>query len=310
MDKHIPVLLEQTIALLDVREGGVYVDLTLGRAGHSREILRRIPHGRLVAFDQDSTAIEESRPRLEEIGDNFTLVKANFADVKQKLGELGIEKVDGILADLGVSSPQLDEAERGFSYKVDAPLDMRMDQQSPLTAYDVVNTYSLSDLTRILREYGEEKDAYSIAKSIVRRREASPIRTTFELVDAVKAAKKAKDLAKKGHPAKQTFQAIRMEVNDETATLRKMLEDAPGLLKSGGVMAVITFMSLDDRMVKTRFKELTEVVGTRHGLEAYSLQSKEADYINLTRKPITPDEKELESNHRAKTSKLRAIKAK
>jgi len=310
MDKHIPVLLKPTIALLDIREGGVYVDLTLGRAGHSREILRRIPHGRLVAFDQDSTAIEESRSRLLEIGDNFTLVKANFADMKEKLYELGIRQVDGILADLGVSSPQLDEPERGFSYQHDAPLDMRMDQQARKTAYDVVNTYSLEDLCRILREYGEEKDAYQIAKSIVRRRASSHLETTFDLVDTVKAAKSSKELSKKGHPAKQTFQAIRMEVNDETATLRKMLEDAPSLLAPGGVMAVITFMSLDDRMVKTRFKELTEVVGSRHGPEAYRREVEEPKYINLTRKPIAPDEEELAMNHRAKPSKLRGIQAK
>ena len=310
MDKHIPVLLNQSIALLDVRDGGVYVDLTLGRAGHSREILKRIPHGRLVAFDQDSTAIDESKPRLLEIGENFTLVKANFSEMKEELAKLGITKVDGILADLGVSSPQLDEPERGFSYKVDAPLDMRMDQDSPLTAYKVVNGYSLEELTKVLREYGEEKDAYAIAKSILRRRQVAPLSTTFDLVEAVKAAKSAKELSKKGHPAKQTFQSIRMEVNDETMTLRKMLQDAPGLLNPGGVMAVITFMSLDDRMVKNRFKELTEVVGSRHGIEAYSLERKEAPFLNLTRKPIVPDEAELENNHRAKSSKLRAIKAK
>ncbi|MBQ4255948.1 MAG: 16S rRNA (cytosine(1402)-N(4))-methyltransferase RsmH [Bacilli bacterium] len=310
MDKHIPVLLNESISLLNIRDGSVYVDLTLGRAGHSREILKRIPHGRLVAFDQDETAIRESRPRLEEIGDNFTLIKANFAEMKERLEEIGITKVDGILADLGVSSPQLDEGSRGFSYNLEAPLDMRMDLSSPLTAKKVVNTYSLNDLTRILRDYGEEKDAYKIAKTIVSRRVNKPLETTIDLVEAVKASKSAKELSKKGHPAKQTFQAIRMEVNQETKTLERMLEVAPSLLAPKGRLAIITFMSLDDRMVKRRFAELTKIEGDRHGIDIYSKVIEEAPFLAITKKPVVPSEEELERNHRAKSSKLRVIEAK
>ncbi|MCR5078835.1 MAG: 16S rRNA (cytosine(1402)-N(4))-methyltransferase RsmH [Bacilli bacterium] len=310
MDKHIPVLLNETISLLNIRDGSVYVDLTLGRAGHSREILKRIPHGQLVAFDQDSQALEESRPRLEEIGSNFTLIKANFEEVKEKLEELGIHKVDGILADLGVSSPQLDQGQRGFSYSLDAPLDMRMDLESTLTAKKVVNSYSLNDLARILREYGEEKDAYRIAKTIVETREIKPLESTLDLVEAVKRSKSAKELSKKGHPAKQTFQAIRMEVNQETKTLERMLEVAPSLLAPKGRLAIITFMSLDDRMVKRRFNELTKIEGDRHGIDVYCKQQKEADYIAITKKPVMPSLEEIEYNHRAKTSKLRVIEAK
>ena len=311
MGKHVSVLLHQSIDLLDIKDGGTYVDLTLGRAGHSSEILKRIPHGRLIAFDQDEQALIESRELLDKIGSNYLLVKANFAFVKEELAALGIQEVDGILADLGVSSPQLDEASRGFSYKEDGPLDMRMDQQASLTAYKVVNSYSVSELTRVLRDYGEEKDAYRIAQSIVRRRTDKPLLTTFDLVEAVKAAKSNKELSKKGHPAKQTFQAIRMEVNNETKTLEKMLQEAPYLLKKGGGrMAVITFMSLDDRLVKNRFASLSVVEGSRHGLEAYAKEVKEPEFENLTRKPILPSEEEIELNHRSVSAKLRGLKRK
>ena len=307
MPKHISVLLNESIDLLDLKDGGTYVDLTLGRAGHSGEILKRIPHGHLVAFDQDEQALIESREVLASIGDSFTLIKDNFANVKSRLEELHIDKVDGILADLGVSSPQLDEANRGFSYNALGPLDMRMDKDNPITAEKVLNTYSLHDLTRVIELYGEEKDAYKIAKSIVRQREIAPLKTTFDLVEAIKRAKTMKELAKKGHPAKQTFQAIRMEVNAEKATLQAMLQDAPLLLKEGGRMAIITFMSLDDRLVKNRFNELTKIEGTRHGPESLKIDNQEAEFVSLTRKPITPSEEEIGYNHRAVSAKLRGI---
>ena len=309
MANHIPVLLHESIDLLDVRDGKTYLDLTLGRAGHSSEILKKIPHGLLIAFDQDEQAIVESKASLESIGKNFKIVHRNFMDLEEVLQEEGISGVDGILADLGVSSPQLDEANRGFSYKEDAPLDMRMDQSQTLSAKVVVNTYSLNDLARVINDYGEDKDAYRIAKAIVKAREKKPIETTFELVDVIKSVKSAKELAKKGHPAKQTFQAIRIEVNHEEEALEKLLEVGPKLLNRGGRMAIITFMSLDDRLVKKAFRKLTTVEGSRTGYELPG-EVEEADYIDLTKKPILPSEEELEANRRATSSKLRGIQRK
>ncbi|MCQ2742236.1 MAG: 16S rRNA (cytosine(1402)-N(4))-methyltransferase RsmH [Bacilli bacterium] len=309
MGVHIPVLLNECLEGLNIKDGGTYVDLTLGRAGHSSEILKRIPNGRLVCFDQDETAVKESTVRLSSIGTNFTIVHTNFSHVKEELAKLGIDKVDGILADLGVSSPQLDEASRGFSYKEEARLDMRMDERNPLTAYIVVNTYPLEKLTWVIRTYGEDQEAYQIAKRIVKEREIAPIETTTQLAEIIKSAKKKSSLMKKGHPAKQTFQAIRMEVNAESESLRIALEDAPTLLKQGGRLCIITFMSLDDRMVKNRFRELTVVEGNRFD---YSLpgEQKEPDYINVTKKPIAPTEIELEQNHRAISAKLRILERK
>ena len=305
--QHIPVLLNETIDGLNVRDGGIYVDLTLGRAGHASEILKRIPNGRLIAFDQDETALQESRKRLEKIGDNFTLIHANFAQIKSELSVLGIEAVDGILADLGVSSPQLDDATRGFSYKEEAPLDMRMDKTNPLTAAKVCNEYSLEKLTWVLRTYGEEKDAYKIAKEIVKFRGEKPLETTLDLVACVKAAKSAKELAKKGHPAKQTFQAIRIEVNQEEETLAQMLHDAPTLLKKEGRLAIITFMSLDDRLVKERFRELTRVEGSRHGPMVLPDQIEKPSFGLPLKKAVAPSEEELTRNHRAASAKLRIL---
>jgi len=304
MGKHIPVLLDETIENLNIRDGGIYVDLTLGRGGHSSEILKRIPNGQLICFDVDKQAIEESKERLSKIGSNFTIIKSNYSSIKEQLEKIGIKKVDGILADLGVSSPQLDDPNRGFSYNFDSRLDMRMDQDSELSAYEVVNNYKEEDLSRIIFAYGEDYDARKIAKSIVKSR---PIETTFQLVDAIKRAKSFKDLAKKGHPAKQTFQAIRMEVNRETSSLKAMLADAPDLLKSKGRLAIITFMSLDDREVKNRFKELTVIEGSR---KEFTLENKETDFVAISRKPIIPSEKELELNHRAASAKLRVIERK
>ena len=307
MSEHIPVLLEETIASLDIRDGGIYVDCTTGRGGHSSEILRRIPSGRLICFDQDEVAIASSRPRLETIGSNVTFVKANFKDIRSELAKLGIQEVDGILADLGVSSPQFDEGERGFSYQHDGPLDMRMDLDNPLTAKEVVNTYTLEELTSIFRDYGEDKDAYGVAKAIVKARAITPIETTLELVDIVKSGKPYHSLSKKGHPAKQIFQALRIEVNQEEEALKRLLEDGPNLLKKNGRLAIITFMSLDDRLVKNRFKDLAIEEGSREGPNLLPEQIEEKPFALHTRKPIAPSEEELERNHRSASAKLRVL---
>lgn len=306
--EHVSVLLNESIDSLSIKSDGIYVDLTLGRAGHSREILRRLTSGHLYCFDKDQTAIAESKARLEEIGNNFTIIHADFSTVKEELGNRGIAKVDGILADLGVSSPQFDDPERGFSYRYDAALDMRMDQSQALDAYAVVNTYGESDLIAILRDYGEEKDAVRIAKAIVSRRKQAPIRTTLELVDVIKSAKSAKDLAKKGHPAKQTFQAIRIEVNGEEAALEAILRDCPEMLNSDGRLAIITFMSLDDRLTKKAFQKLSVVEGNRHGALLPS-QIETPKFHLLTRKPILPSEEEVRDNPRSASAKLRILVA-
>ncbi len=305
--EHVPVLLWEAIEGLAIRPNGIYVDLTLGRGGHSSEILKRIPNGKLYCFDQDQDAIQGSKDRLKQIGDNFEMIASNFEFVAEELAKRGVQKVDGILADLGVSSPQLDDPTRGFSYKEEEPLDMRMNRENPLTAAKVCNEYPLEALVRILREYGEEKDAYRIAKAICKRRSESPLRTTLDLVSCVKEAKSQKDLSKKGHPAKQTFQAIRIEVNHEESSLERMLEVAPTLLGSGGRLAVITFMSIDDRLVKERFRELSEKTGSRHGPIEMPGEIREPDYILVNRKPILPSSAELENNRRAASAKLRIL---
>ena len=242
MGKHIPVLLKETITGLNIKPDGIYVDLTLGRGGHSGEILKKLQKGHLYGVDQDEVAIEESRRYLETISNNFTLIHKNFSHLDEILEENQVEYVDGILMDLGVSSPQFDEGDRGFSYREDARLDMRMDQRNPLTAYDIVNSYSLDEIFRILRDYGEEKFAYSIAKNIVKARETKPIETTFQLVEIIKKSKPMKELAKAGHPAKQSFQALRIAVNDELNVLTIALNKALKALRPhGGRLAVITF---------------------------------------------------------------------
>ena len=306
--EHVSVLLDEAIESLGIKDDGIYVDLTLGRAGHSREILKRLKTGHLYCFDKDATAIGESKARLEEIGTNFTIIHADFSRCKEELGKAGIAKVDGILADLGVSSPQFDDPQRGFSYRYDAYLDMRMDQSQQLDAYAVVNTYDEHSLIKILRDYGEEKDAVRIAKAIVTRRKDHPIRTTFELVDLIKSVKSAKDLAKKGHPAKQTFQAIRIEVNGEEAALEAILNDCPEMLAPDGRLAIITFMSLDDRLTKKAFQKLSVVEGNRHGALLPS-QIETPRFHLLTRKPILPTEEEVRNNPRSASAKLRILVA-
>lgn len=305
--KHIPVLLEETIDGLNVRPEGIYVDGTLGRGGHSSEVLKKLTTGHLYCFDQDIQAINESKPRLEKISDKFTLINTNFKNMKEELNKLGIEKVDGIMFDLGVSSAQFDEQDRGFSYRFDARLDMRMNQQATLSAYDVVNNYSLQELTKIIRDYGEDKFAYQIAREIVKSREIKPIETTFELVDVIKKALPNKVLSKVGHPAKQTFQAIRIEVNDELNVLKDALKSTVSLLNSKGRMCVITFNSLEDRIVKDFFNSLAKEVQSSRRLP---VQQIELDYSLVNRKVIIATDEELEKNNRAKSAKLRILERK
>ena len=305
--KHIPVLLDETIEGLNVKPDGIYVDGTLGRGGHSSEVLKKLTTGHLYCFDQDIQAINESKPRLEQISNKFTLINNNFKNMKEELNKLGIEKVDGIMFDLGVSSAQFDEQDRGFSYRFDARLDMRMNQQATLSAYDVVNNYSLQELTKIIRDYGEDKFAYQIAKEIVKSREIKPIETTFELVDVIKKALPKKVLSKVGHPAKQTFPAIRIEVNDELNVLKEALKSTVSLLKSKGRMCVITFNSLEDRIVKDFFNSLAKEVQSSRRLP---VQKIELDYSLVNRKVIIATDEELEKNNRAKSAKLRILERK
>lgn len=304
-ETHIPVLLNEVIDGLNIKKDGIYLDLTLGRAGHSSKILSSLSaNGRLIGVDQDDEAIEASKERLSKIGNNFTLVRDNFVNIDEILKGLGIDKVDGILMDLGVSSPQFDDQSRGFSYRYDSELDMRMDKRNPLTAKRIVNEYSLNDLVRIFNEYGEEKYSYSIAKNIVKKRETQPINTTFELVEIIKRSKPAKELSKVGHPAKQIFQALRIEVNDEINVLKKTLTKALNHLNPGGRLAVITFHSGEDKIVKYLFKDLTVVEGNRYDLP---LTTDKKEYRLITRKGIKPSEEEISNNHRSVSSVLRII---
>lgn len=303
---HISVLLNESIESLSIKEDGVYVDCTLGYAGHSSEILKRIKSGHLFAFDQDQEAINASTKKLSEISNNFTIIKSNFVHLKEKLAELGIDKVDGILFDLGVSSPQLDEVVRGFSFHHDAKLDMRMDRDNDFSAYDVVNTYSEKDLARIMFQYGEEKYANNIARNIVSARNEKPIETTFELVEIIKKSMPEKAKRDK-HPARKTFQAIRIEVNHELDILESSMKDAASLLKVGGILSVITFHSLEDRIVKNVFKELTTVDTMVKGLPNVPAEYLK-DFELVNNKAITPSKKELEENNRSRSSKLRVIR--
>ena len=307
-NKHIPVLLNETIEGLNIKPNGIYVDLTLGRAGHSSVILSKLnKDGLLIGVDQDIEAITESKQRLSKIGANFKLVKSNFVKFEDILSSLNISKVDGVLMDLGVSSPQFDESDRGFSYRYDAPLDMRMDVDNRLTAKEVVNTYSEAELRKIFYEYGEDKYSSSIAHNIVKAREEKEIETTFELVDIIKRSKPAKELKKAGHPAKQIFQALRIEVNDELNVLKQTLTQVIRHLNSGGRLAVITFHSLEDKIVKKLFKELSVVEGNRQN---FPIKEEEKDFTLITRKGIRPSERELEDNHRSASSTLRIIEKK
>jgi 16S rRNA (cytosine1402-N4)-methyltransferase len=303
---HIPVMLKEAMTSLNVKPDGLYVDCTLGGAGHSQEILKKLTTGHLYAFDQDLEAINASLVRLSAISDRFTLIHANFSDLKACLVERGIREVDGILFDLGVSSYQFDTPERGFSYQFDHYLDMRMNQEQTLDAYQVVNTYPESALRRIFFEYGEENFAPQIARMIVKARAEKPIETTFQLVEIIKKALPAAVLRKPQHPAKKTFQALRIEVNQELAVLEKALEDALSLLKIGGVCVVITFHSLDDRIVKQLFKNKT-TLSLPKGLP-FVPAGYEVHFQLVHKKALTPTEEELALNRRSHSAKLRAIK--
>ncbi|MBQ6367657.1 MAG: 16S rRNA (cytosine(1402)-N(4))-methyltransferase RsmH [Erysipelotrichaceae bacterium] len=299
MNSHYSVMKEEAIDLLEINKDGIYVDGTLGRGGHSGEILKRLDRGHLYAFDLDAEAIEICRQNLNS--EKCTFIHANYAEMKNY-----VPQADGILLDLGVSSPQFDNAERGFSYRYDAPLDMRMDQSSEKTAAKLVNEAEEAELLRIFRSYGEVPFASRIVSNILKRRAEKPIETTFELVDIIKMSLPPKELSKKGHPAKQCFQALRIAVNDELTSLETFLKDLPDLLKINGVAVVITFHSLEDRLVKNRFKELSTVkVDKRIALRPEEIP--QPDYI-LPEHKVRPSAKELDENHRSHSAILRVIK--
>ncbi len=302
---HESVLLKETVESLNLKDNSIVVDMTLGFAGHSSQILKRIKNGYLFAFDQDEEALAYSRDKLSTIATNFQIIDSNFVYAKDKLKELGVDKVDGILYDLGVSSPQLDEDYRGFSYRFDAPLDMRMDKDNKLTAKIIVNTYSYEDLKKIFKDYGESKFFSSIAKNIVKYRETKEIETTLELVDIIKDSVPYKERIKK-HPAKQIFQALRIEVNKELEVLEKSLDDSLSILNVGGRIAVITFHSLEDRIVKKKFNEITEIDPLSKGLPNIPLD-KLPDFKLITKKGIKASEEELLHNNRAHSATLRVI---
>ena len=303
---HKPVLLHECLGALAIKPDGIYVDGTLGRAGHSLEIVRRLTTGRLIALDRDETAIEAANRRLGDYLDKVTLVHSNFSALDAVLHELGVHGVDGMLFDLGVSSPQLDEAQRGFSYKQDAPLDMRMDESAALTAREVVNTYSYEELRRILFEYGEERYAPAIAKRICQHREQKPIETTLELADIIRSAMPASALREKQHPAKRSFQAIRIAVNDELGAVETVMKKAVPLLNPGGRLAVITFHSLEDRIVKNIFKENEDPCICPKEFPVCVCGRISKGKV-ITRKPIIPSEQEMEENSRSKSAKLRVF---
>ncbi|MBQ3475251.1 MAG: 16S rRNA (cytosine(1402)-N(4))-methyltransferase RsmH [Bacilli bacterium] len=302
-EKHYSVLLDESIENLNIKEDGIYVDCTLGYAGHSSQILKRITRGCLFAFDQDGEAITYSRRILDQINDNYEIINSNFVNIKSELNKRNINKVDGILFDLGVSSPQLDETERGFSFHKDAKLDMRMNQNQKLSAYEVVNNYSESELTRIFYEYGEEKFAKKIASGIVKAREEKKIETTLELVELIKNNVPEK-YRREHHPARKVFQAIRIEVNDELNVFEKALNDSIDLLATGGRLCVITFHSLEDRICKNTFKRLSEVDKVYRGLPFIPDEYKPK--IKLIGK-YKPSKKELDENNRSRSAILRVI---
>lgn len=304
--KHETVLLKEAAANLNVQPNGTYVDATLGRAGHTKEILSQMDGGVLYAFDQDQQAIDAVTKALDPMPENLHLIHTNFRNLQEALTERGVTGVDGVLYDLGVSSPQFDDSKRGFSYRFDAPLDMRMDQSQTLTAKIVINDWSFNDLVRIFNRYGEEKFAKSIARQIEQARADHTIETTFELVELIKQGIPAKARRTGGHPAKRVFQAVRIAVNDELGALEASLEQAVSLLNPGGRISVITFQSLEDRLVKAMFKELTTIKDVPHDLPVIP-DSMQPDFRLVSRKPILPGAEELEHNHRAHSAKLRVL---
>ena len=303
--KHKSVLLNETIDGLNIKPDGIYVDGTLGGGGHAYEVCRRLGEkGSIVGIDQDAAAIEAASARLKDFGEKVTIVRSNYCDMKSKLHELGIDKVDGIVLDLGVSSYQLDTAERGFSYREDAPLDMRMDTRQKMTARDIVNDYTEADLYRVIRDYGEDKFAKNIAKHIVQARAVKPVETTAELSEIIRASIPMKFQKKSGHPAKRTFQAIRIELNRELDVLRDSLDDMIDLLNPGGRLCIITFHSLEDRIVKSAFRKNENPCTCPPDFPVCVCGKKSKGSI-ITKKPSLPSEEELEYNSRSKSAKLR-----
>ena len=302
---HYSVMLTETIENLNIRPNGIYVDGTLGGAGHASEVCKRLAGGRFYGIDQDDAAIAAATKRLEPFGDIVTVIRNNYCNAKAALAELGVTGVDGIVLDLGVSSYQLDTGERGFSYRYDAPLDMRMDRRQTLTAKDIVNGYSQGDLFRIIRDYGEDKFAQNIAKHIVMAREKKEIETTAELNEIIKAAIPAK-MRQNGHPSKQTYQAIRIECNRELEVLKAALSDLVDLLNPGGRLCIITFHSLEDRIVKTAFKNMENPCTCPPEFPVCVCGKKPLGKV-ITKKPILPSKEELEVNSRSKSAKLRVF---
>lgn len=307
MLKHISVLLKESIDMLNVTPGKVYIDATLGRGGHSSEILKRLKgDGLLLSFDRDDSAIKNSFPTLKAINSNFKLIHANFSELKNELLKQNINHVDGIIFDLGVSSPQLDDGNRGFSYNYDARLDMRMDKNQKLDAYYVVNNYSKERLIEIFYKYGEEPFSKKIAENITKKRKISPIETTFQLVEIIKQSLPEFRKKQKGHPAKQVFQAIRIEVNNELEELKSALVQALDLLNKNATLSVITFHSLEDRIVKQIFNEKTKQISTPKNL--VDLNQKDIEFVLVNKKPILASQEEIENNNRAHSAKLRGIR--
>ncbi len=305
--KHIPVLLKECINVLKIKPDGIYVDATFGYGGHSQAILNHLTTGKLIVFDADASAIKTANELQQHYPNQMHVIFDNYANIKSQLKQLNIEGVDGILVDCGVSSMQLDEAGRGFSYRHDARLDMRMNQTQTIDAQWLINQYSYEQLIDILFKYGEEKFAKNIAREIIKTRALKPIETTFELVDIIKKAYPIKALSKQGHPAKQTFQAIRIAVNDELQSLNQMLTDGLTLLNSQGVMAIITFHSLEDRMVKQAFNDQAKPPKTN---KRVPLKDVYLEYTLISKKPILPSQEELDYNPRSASAKLRAIERK
>lgn len=303
-------MLHEAVEGLTIKSGGIYVDCTLGGAGHSKEIVKRLgPDGRLICFDQDMTAINVAKERLKDHLSQVTFIHSNFRNLKTELEKIGITAVDGILYDLGVSSPQLDTPERGFSYNHDAPLDMRMDTDAPLTAYEVVNDWAYEDLVRIFFRYGEEKFSKGVARKIEEARKQSPIETTAELAELIKSGIPAAARRTGGHPAKRVFQAIRIAVNDELGAAEQSLTEAITLLKPGGRISVITFHSLEDRLCKTIFKEASSLPDLPPNLPVIP-EGMDPIMKLVTRKPILPSKEEIETNKRARSAKLRVAEKK
>lgn len=308
--KHKSVLLEETVNGLAIKPDGIYVDGTLGGGGHAFEVCSRLnEQGRFIGIDQDAAAIEAASARLSDFKEKVTIIRSNYCDMKSKLHEIGVDKVDGIVIDLGVSSYQLDTAERGFSYRVDAPLDMRMDQRQQLTARDIVNEYSENELYRVIRDYGEDRFAKNIAKHIVLEREKTPIETTGQLNEIIRRAIPMKFQKTSGHPSKRTFQAIRIELNRELDVLKESLDDMIEMLNSGGRICIITFHSLEDRIVKSAFRKNEDPCICPSHFPVCVCGNVSKGRV-ITRKPILPSEEELEYNSRSKSAKLRIFERK